>query len=174
MLWLVRHAATDWNGKARFQGHTDVPLNEEGRAQARSLAEALRDRRFDGIWSSPLARAVETAVIAVGEPAIDVRLIEFDFGALEGKTWTDCSVEVQEALLAFDDFAAPGGESVPELRERVHSFIRDLPPGDHVVFTHGGVIHALLRETGEDRDLPPASVVPWEVPGSGAGSTERS
>lgn len=93
---------------------------------------------------------------------VDERLAEFDFGSLEGKVWDECSPEIQAALLAFDDFAAPGGESVPELRARVDSFLEELQPGDHVVFTHGGVIHALMRSQGRDRMIPPASVIEWE------------
>ena len=153
----------------RFQGRTDVPLNDEGRAEALALADSFRGRHFDGVWSSPLTRSVETARRAVGEPIVDQRLTEFDFGELEGRVWADVPAEVQAALLSFDDFAAPGGESVTQLRERIHDFLSDLPPGDHVVFTHGGVMHALLREIGRDRALPPGAVVRWDVSGASGG-----
>jgi broad specificity phosphatase PhoE len=160
---LVRHASTEWNGSGRFQGRTDLSLDEVGRAEAARLADELRGRTFDGIWSSPLLRAVETARIAIGEPVVDERLAEFDFGRLEGKTWTECTPEMQADLLAFDDFCAPEGESVAQLRARIDSFLAELPPGDHIVFTHGGVIHALLRRTGADRMLPPATIVEWDL-----------
>lgn len=171
-IWLVRHASTDWNGSGRFQGRTDIPLNDAGREQARALAAELAGRDFHTVWSSPLLRAVETARIAIGEPTIDERLTEFDFGSLEGTTWDECAPEVQAALLEFEDFRAPGGESVTELRARVDAFMAGLPPGDHVVFTHGGVIHALLRRRGVRRMLPPATVVEWQP--SGDGIADRS
>jgi broad specificity phosphatase PhoE len=84
-LWLVRHGATDWSDAGRLNGWTDVPLNERGRLQARSLAERLAGRQFAAVWSSDLMRAIETAQLAVGEPVPDGRLRELGFGSLEGR-----------------------------------------------------------------------------------------
>ena len=68
-LYLVRHGETDWNRQRRIQGLTDIPLNETGRRQARDTGMLLRRRRWDGVFSSPLSRAVETAsIIAVRLP----------------------------------------------------------------------------------------------------------
>ena len=70
-LLLVRHGETDWNADGRLQGHTDRPLSDYGRRQARQLAdqlkdEELEDEELEAIYSSDLARARETAEI-VGE-----------------------------------------------------------------------------------------------------------
>src|SRR5207244_1461401 len=62
-LYLVRHGETDWNRERRFQGTSDIPLNELGRAQSRALAQRLTDARLDAVYTSPLSRAVETARI---------------------------------------------------------------------------------------------------------------
>ena len=51
---------------------------------------------------------------------------------------------MQGALLEFDGFEALGGESTTALRQRVVGFLRGLPGGEHVLFTHGGVILVLL------------------------------
>jgi probable phosphoglycerate mutase len=158
-LWLVRHGSTDWSDAGRLNGWTDVPLTERGRLQATSLAERLHGRRFAGVWSSDLTRAIETARLAVGEAVPDPRLRELDFGVLERRPWEEIPVTARHALAAFDGFAAPGGESVAELRSRVRQFVGELPEGEHLVFTHGGVIRVLLRETGADRHVLPGEIV---------------
>lgn len=158
-LWLVRHASTDWSDAARLNGWTDVPLNERGRAEARSLSDRVDAGGFVSVWSSDLARAIETARLAGARPLPDRRLRELDFGLLEGKRWEELPAPARRALVAFDEFAAPGGESVEQLRLRVGEFIAALPPGDHLLFTHGGVIRLLAREGGADRAIPPGGIV---------------
>jgi 2,3-bisphosphoglycerate-dependent phosphoglycerate mutase len=149
-LWLVRHGQTDWNAQRRFQGWADVPLNEVGRSQATALRTVLEPLTFDGVWSSDLARAVDTARLAYREPVTDPRLRELDFGDLQGRTWEELSPPVRDALAAFDGFHAPGGESMAEFSDRVHGFVDALPPGDHLVIAHGGVVRLLGRVCGAD------------------------
>ena len=158
-LWLVRHGATDWSDAGRLNGWTDVPLNARGMIQARSLSQRLDGEEFVGVWSSDLIRATETARLTVKEPVTDRRLRELNFGRLEGKRWDECPAEVHQALAAFDRFEAPDGEAVAELRSRVLEFVEALPAGEHLVFTHGGVIRLLLRETGGDRQVVPGEFV---------------
>lgn len=83
----VRHGVTDWNARGRFQGRTDIPLNDEGIAQALAAARRLQNVALDYIVSSPLIRAVKTAEIiaaASGKSvSIDADLIECDFGSFE-------------------------------------------------------------------------------------------
>lgn len=158
-LWLVRHGATDWSDAGRLNGWSDVPLNDRGRVQARLLRRQLARRELTGVWSSDLTRATETAQLAVGEPVPDPRLRELDFGSLEGRRWEECPAEGREALVAFDGFGAPQGESVGELRSRVLEFVEALHDGEHLVFTHGGVIRLLLREEGQDRQVLPGELV---------------
>ncbi len=85
----VRHGVTDWNRQGRFQGLTDIPLNDEGISQAKAAARQLRDVRLDYVVSSPLIRAVKTAEIiaaASGKSVtVDAGLIECDFGSFEGR-----------------------------------------------------------------------------------------
>jgi probable phosphoglycerate mutase len=156
---MVRHGETDWNADGRFQGWTDVPLNERGRVQADRLGRMLADESFDGVWSSDLIRAVETATIAVGEPSIDVRLRELEFGDIEGSRWSELDADLRAELKDFDTFQAPGGESAARFLDRVFAFFDDLPPGVHIVFTHGGVIRAVSRACGSDGFPSHADVV---------------
>jgi probable phosphoglycerate mutase len=158
-LWLVRHAETEWSGSGRLCGWMDVALNDRGREQARALAGRLAAYRFTTAWSSDLLRAVETARLAYGATSVDRRLRELWFGSLEGARWSDLEAPVQAEMLHFDGFAAPNGEDVASLRGRVHAFIRELPAGDHLVFTHGGVVRLLLREAGRDQAVEPGEVV---------------
>ncbi len=149
-VWMVRHGETEWNANRRFQGWTDVVLTDTGRAQATLLAGALTTMRFDSVWSSDLSRAIETARLAYGEPTPDPRLRELNFGELEGSVWDELTPSVQSELVAFDGFVAPGGESVTEFKSRVIEFLDNLPGGDHLVVTHGGVIRMVTRECGSD------------------------
>jgi broad specificity phosphatase PhoE len=84
----LRHGVTDWNAQGRFQGRTDIPLNDEGISQADAAALRLRNVRIDHVVASPLVRAARTAEIVAASLAaplaIDDRLIECDFGNLEG------------------------------------------------------------------------------------------
>lgn len=157
-LWLVRHGETEWSAAGRLNGWRDVPLNERGRAQARGLADRLRPQRFVATWSSDLQRCIETARLACAEPMIDRRLRELDFGALEGMTWDELDDATHRALVGFDGFQAPGGESVAMLQARVAEFIAGLEAGDHLVFTHGGVMRLLMREAEMDRGVGPGEV----------------
>ena len=157
-LWLVRHAETDWSSTGRLCGWTDVPLNARGRHQARALAWTLAGRRFTSAWSSDLRRSVDTARLSYGNPITDARLRELKFGAIEGSRWAELAPPIQGAMLSFDGFAAPEGETVDALRQRVLAFVAELPPGDHLVFTHGGVMRLLLRQAGIDQSIDPCGV----------------
>jgi 2,3-bisphosphoglycerate-dependent phosphoglycerate mutase len=169
-LLLVRHGATDWSDAGRLTGWKDIPLNERGREQARHLREQLVGVPLTGIWSSDLDRAMETAKLAAGSPQTAEGLREIDLGDLEGATWDEIDEATRAALVAFDDFSAPGGESVTELRRRVTRVIEELPPGTHLVITHGGVIRLLLRDAGlDDRPITPCEVVEIEAPGVDGG-----
>ena len=88
MLYIMRHGKTDWNACHKLQGRTDIPLNEEGRMMAAEAGEKYADIHFDECYSSPLARAKETAEIFLkgrGVPVYtDDRLVEMGFGIYEG------------------------------------------------------------------------------------------
>jgi broad specificity phosphatase PhoE len=153
-ILLVRHGQTDWNRDRRVQGWTDVPLNDEGRRQARALAATLDGRPFAAVYSSDLARALETAHIVVAERQLPVtpleELREKHFGSWEGLTDA-------EVLSRFPDAHVTGwgdGETTDEMAARVVAAVQrisDAHPGDDVlVVTHGGPIRAVLRHCGAE------------------------
>ncbi len=135
-LLLVRHGETDWNAEGRLQGHTDTPLNDYGRRQARSLADELAGDAIEAVYSSDLARARETAEIVgarLGLPVdIDPDLREKDWGSWEGLTGSE------------RDAVELVCESTEEHRERVLRALRRIaerhPGGRVVVVTHGGCV----------------------------------
>lgn len=173
VLWLVRHAETDANDAATLVGWSDPPLNERGERTARELRAKLGAHRFAGRWTSDLLRAVQTAELAVGGAIADPRLRELDMGDLDGLRFEECPAAVRDALVAFDGFSAPGGESTAALRERLESFISSLTAGDHLVVTHGGPIRVLLREAGRDEGVEPGGVVRLEVTPGGSGGVAQ-
>ncbi len=157
-LWLVRHGETVWNAAGKVCGWKDVELTERGRSQARQLGSFLSQTSFDSLWSSDLTRARETGRLALGEPRPDPRLREFHFGEVEGLIWNDLEPTVRDAILVFEGYQAPLGESLEDFRGRVYDFVRELGPGRHALFVHAGLIRLLLMAVGNDRFLPPASI----------------
>lgn len=159
-LWLVRHGETLWNREHRLLGWTDLPLTTTGEAQALSLRGRLPS--LPG-YSSDLQRALKTASLA-GIPSFPTpTLREIHFGTLEGARWEELEPRYKEALLQFQGFHPPGGESLEAFLERVFRFLEDLT-GPALLFTHGGVIRAVLRTLGEDALLPPGSAVVLDWP----------
>jgi broad specificity phosphatase PhoE len=134
-LFLVRHGETDWNAEGRLQGHTDRPLSDYGRRQARRLAEELEGEELEAIYSSDLARARETAEIVgerLGLPvALEPELREKDWG-----TWEGLNAVERDRV----EFVGESTEAHQERMLRALRRIADRHPGDGrvLVVTHGG------------------------------------
>jgi broad specificity phosphatase PhoE len=134
-LLLVRHGETDWNADGRLQGQTDRPLSDFGRSQAQRLAGELESEEIEGIYSSDLSRARETAEIVgqrLGLPvALDPELREKDWGTWEGLT----AVERDRV-----EFVGESTEAHQERMLRALRWISDRHPGSGcvLVVTHGG------------------------------------
>ena len=152
---LVRHGETEWSRAGRHTGRTDVPLTDRGRRQADAIAARLHDRRFARVLTSPLARAIETGRRAgFGDQAeLCPDLLEWDYGAYEGRTTQDIRREVPGWSLWRD--GVPAGETAEEVghrADRVIGAIR-LGGGDALLFAHGHILRVLAaRWLG----LPPA------------------
>jgi len=133
-LILARHGQTDWNSQFRIQGQSDIPLNSNGIRQAEMLALRLKDEPVDAIFTSPLRRASNTAE-AIGQfhkVAVEKLddLKELDTGELDGLYYPDIKTKYPEFSQVWINDAAsarlPGGESLPELQNRVWACIDDI------------------------------------------------
>jgi broad specificity phosphatase PhoE len=138
-LLFVRHGETDWNAEGRLQGHTDRPLNDVGRRQAKAVAERLAGEGADAVYASDLSRAKETAEI-IGEQlgltvVIDPDLREKNWGNWEGLTGDE---------RVFVEYV---GEATIDHRTRVLAAVDRIVqrhPGQRiVVVTHGGSLRRI-------------------------------
>ncbi len=164
---LIRHGETDWNAEKRVQGQIDIGLNAVGEAQARALADALAEHAFAAVYSSDLARAWDTACIAVQtrkiavSPAPTIR--ERHFGVLQGLTAAEAGMVNPAAYRLHrernPDFDYETGESLNRFADRVLTGLAAMAQrhaGESVLaFTHGGVLDVVYRAaTGRAIDAP--------------------
>ena len=180
-VYLVRHARTRWSG-ARYCGRTDLPLSDEGLADACAAAAWLSTwgGRLARIVSSPRARAMESArpiaVPGARSVEIDARLREVDFGDVEGLTFAELErgwPDLARRLGAGDlDIDWPNGERARDVSARVADFWRERTVSDAeedlVVVTHGGPARYLLELAGTAiaEVLAPAEIVALERTGA--------
>jgi len=155
-LFLARHGLTDWNNDGRFQGQTDVPLNASGERQAEALGRKLAGEALDVIFTSDLARAVETAkAISTHQCCpivIDQRLREIRFGKWEGQTYAEIAHNDPETLHAWETrvprASGPGGEALDDLAKRVQSFLDELSANytgkTGLIVAHGGTLTVMV------------------------------
>jgi len=151
---LLRHGRTEWNGNRRFQGHTDIGLDDVGRRQAERAALALATLAPARIVSSDLARALGTARPLAERLGLDVvtdpALRETHGGTWEGRYASELLDEpAYLAWRAGDDVAAGGSESRSDVADRavpaVLGWAADLAGDDVlVVVSHGGTIRSVL------------------------------
>ena len=152
-LYLVRHGQSIPNLENRHSGWTQLPLTEQGFADARRAGERLRGVAFDRIYSSDLRRAVQTAQTALPgcEPIQLPLLRERSVGSLTERYIPDCFSEYGDAYAqcrATLDFTPFGGENAEQLRARASEFLQLLesdPCENAIAFTHAGFISSLLE-----------------------------
>ncbi len=141
-ICLVRHGETDWNYTRRYQGWSDIPLNDLGHEQAAVVARALAEEHWDAIVSSPLGRAMRTAAaLDIDEIETDPDLRERSYGDAEGLT-----LEEREAKWSGPEW--PGLEAWDAVAERAMAALGRIVErhrGQRVlVVCHGGLINAVL------------------------------
>jgi broad specificity phosphatase PhoE len=150
----IRHGVTDWNRSQLFQGRTDIPLNDEGIAQAHAAARRLRGIALDHIVSSPLVRALKTAEIVAASSStpviVDDGIIECDFGSLEGRSIREAMQ--QHGITAMEDLVTilpPDGENWATVTSRSLSCVSkwvDRHPEARILFVcHDAVMQAMAH-----------------------------
>ena len=128
-VYIARQGATEWNLKELLCGRTDLPLSEEGLAQAEALGIKIASEgiRPDRIYVSPLTRAQQTAAIVakhVHAPVVtDERLVEQHFGEFEGG---HCRAPAYLACKRNLALRCPGGESAMDVACRIYPFLEEL------------------------------------------------
>lgn len=155
---IIRHGETEWNKTGRFQGHSDVPLSGEGRMQAEVLGRNLALNRVDAIYASDLTRAMETAAPLAARFGLsiipDPLLRELNFGAWEGRTFSDVNAEDPDAMKRFyndpERVDIPNSEPFPNFQRRVAGRVREIVVQQRgkrvVIVSHGASIRILLAD----------------------------
>jgi probable phosphoglycerate mutase len=142
---LVRHGETEWAKLGRHTGRTDIPLTDDGRAQAELAGRRLAGRDFALVLTSPLGRASDTCRLAglAGVAERDDDLLEWDYGEYEGRRTVDIRVD-RPGWTLWDD-GVPGGETASEVAARVDRVIDRAvaADGDVALFAHGHVLRVL-------------------------------
>lgn len=159
-IYMIRHGETNWNIARKLQGRSDIELNEEGRRLARVTSEALANVEFNRIYTSPLLRAKETAMIMKANREIPVieeeRIQEISFGIYEGFHCAEDHYTVPDPdFINFfkqpEKYIAPeGAETIEALCKRTTDFLQELVhttayQNDTIlVSTHGAALRGLL------------------------------
>jgi probable phosphoglycerate mutase len=152
---FLRHAESVGNVESRWQGQSDYPLTEKGRAQAQALAERWKEEnvRFDLVITSTLARARETAQIATS--LLDKAQIEFNpilmerhIGEMEGLTIEEVRQRPQPPYSTPYDYIGGEGEGDWALFLRAGQALQEFlrkPPGSYLIVSHGGFLNQLMH-----------------------------
>ena len=120
-LVLVRHGETEWSRHGRHTGRTDLALTAAGEDESRRVGITLKEWTFSVALSSPLQRARDTARLAGYEVEVVDDLMEWDYGAVEGRTNDAITAEHPGWSKWFDP--VPGGEQVADVAVRADRFI---------------------------------------------------
>jgi alpha-ribazole phosphatase len=155
---LIRHGETEWNATKRIQGHSNTPLNDLGRKQARALAGRLKNKAIAAIYSSDLDRAKETiapTAAALGmEIQTDVRLREKSFGDWEGLSLDEVAEKYPELWQMYHTdhdlkTPIPNGETWEQVQARVLDCLKDILAKHSldetvIVVSHGGSVRPII------------------------------
>lgn len=163
-VYFTRHGQTVWNLTKRLQGSANSELTEEGIERAKILSERLKAIDLDCIYTSPIKRAYETALILKGNKDIDViceeGLRELSFGEYEGHTEEELLKEGrgQEIAKIFNgemDVKCPKGETLEELYKRVGIALDNiLAKSDNkkiLIVSHGMALKAIVNYFRKDK-----------------------
>jgi len=163
---LIRHGQSKGNAERRFGGHTATPWSARGRNQAEATARTLKSESLTAIYSSDLARAMDTAKSLANMTRLPVQgtsaFRERDVGVMEGLTFEDAAQQHPEqyaALLRRDfEYVLTGGESYRQLldraRQKLHEIIEENRGGKIAVFSHTGTICILALHLMGALDAP--------------------
>ncbi|MCL2168750.1 MAG: histidine phosphatase family protein [Defluviitaleaceae bacterium] len=143
-IFTVRHGQTAWNLQRRLQGHSDIPLDEVGLAQAQALSARFKDVSIDAIYSSDMSRTFETARAINAHHGVEITtspaLREMNLGIYEGMV-------IDEIADQIDWLHPDGGESREAAHARIHAYLDEIIAKGHgtaVVVGHHGTSRASI------------------------------
>jgi len=148
-LMLIRHTALQVPAGVCY-GQSDVDVAVSFADELQRVQGKLSDYVFDKVYSSPLQRCAKLALaLNKGEPIIDSRLAELDFGDWEMQAWDDIPRDIFDVWAHnYAHIAPPNGETFSQMQARVLDFLMDAQHrhlGQEIaIVTHGGVIRALI------------------------------
>lgn len=147
-VYLMRHGKTVWNEKGITQGRSNNRLSKSGIEVAKSVAESLKEKKFEVIFSSPLMRTIQTANIINSfhnKKIIKNNLIiEIDQGVFTGKSKFNLSKEQEDIKKRRDqNYGMESYDSVKKRAEEFLKFISSQPYSSVLVITHNLVATTL-------------------------------
>jgi 2,3-bisphosphoglycerate-dependent phosphoglycerate mutase len=189
-LILVRHGLTDWNKEGRWQGFTDIPINEEGRQESHQAAEAIRDLKIDKAYTSTLLRTKQTYDVISEHLGLTIpvesttALNERGYGIYTGKNKWEVQQEIGEEQFERVrrgwDVAVPEGETLKMVYERVVPFYKEvilpeLTSAHNIMIVSSGntfrafikYLEDLTEQQVEDLELGFAEIILYSIDGEG-------
>jgi len=168
-LVLVRHGQSEWNALGLWTGQEDIPLTEQGKAEARKAAESLREITLNKAYTSSLTRAKQTLEEIKGalgnadlETVHDAALDERHYGDYQAKNKWEIKEKIgDEAFTKLRrtwDHPVPNGETLKDVHARVLPYyethiLADLKAGKNVIVAaHGNSLRALMKHLDEVDD----------------------
>lgn len=152
----MRHGQTSWNQEGKYQGHSDISLNERGIRQGNLVAKRLAKEKISAIYSSDLLRAQQTAEAIAKYHGLSVMtkpdFREINFGIWEGLTYQEIMADWSEILTAMyskpGEIGPPQGESFQVVKQRVTHALQECVKKHQeqtiVLVSHGGTMRVLL------------------------------
>lgn len=157
-LLLIRHAQPAEEARGRCYGRLDIGLSPRGHRRAQLIARTLDSVALAAVYSSPAARALETAAPLAAanriSPLVDDALRELDFGELEGKSYDEIQAAHPDLYQAWMQTPTrvhfPGGESYLQLRTRALKAMETIRSRHRgalaAIVSHGGILRAILAD----------------------------
>tara|TARA_E500000331_G_C17082781_1_gene637660 strand:+ start:187 stop:813 length:627 start_codon:yes stop_codon:yes gene_type:complete len=175
-LIFVRHGQTSWNLQRKLQGQLDIPLDDSGIIQTKLLCSRFKTEKIDIIFSSPLQRALDTALPVANFFNLGVicsgLISERNFGIIQGIKLKEIDQDVDKQIIlkkTIDPTYKPKmGESLEELQNRIFKFLGFLNMLDNslkvLCITHGGILDLIYRFSQNEAINAPRK---WKIPNTG-------
>lgn len=146
---LIRPGSTDYDHQGRIQGTLDIPLNDQGTVEAKTLAEQLRGEGIEVVYASESGPAVQTGQLIAAELSVKFKQLDqmenLDHGLWQGMLIDEVRRKHPKVYRQWQEqpesVCPPDGEMLAQAEDRVRSAIQKLMKRHR-----GGVIAVVLPE----------------------------